>query len=98
MPQGGSTAPSRMPAAGLLLLVVVLLPAGAAVPTTDLPPAPSARVRVAVRYSPVPIAGTAWERTVATRVAAEKRARQKTPQKAQKPHARQKKTDKPVPE
>ncbi|KKZ18214.1 hypothetical protein AAY84_10360 [Serratia marcescens] len=86
-----------MPAVGLLLLAV-LLPAGAAVPTTDLPPAPSARVRVAVRYSPVPIAGTAWERTVATRAAAEKRARQKHPKKPKSHTPDKKKTDKPAPE
>lgn len=54
-------------------MLAVLLPAGAAAPTTDLPPAPSAQVPVAVRYPPVPIAGTAWESTVAKRVAAQAR-------------------------
>jgi hypothetical protein len=56
-----------------LLLPTLLPAAGAVMPTAELPPAPSAVTPVAVRYPPVPIAGSAWERTVRKREAVAQR-------------------------
>lgn len=90
MTQGRGIPPLRTAAAGLLLLAL-LLPAGAAEPTTELTPAPSARVPVAVRYPPVPIVGTSWAATVDKRAAADKQARLSP---ARQPHSATRKANK----
>lgn len=63
--------------AACLLLPAVLSVAGAVTPTAELPPAPAAHAVVVVRYPPVPIAGSTWEKTVRKREAAARRAQQR---------------------
>lgn len=60
--------------AACLLLPAVLPVAGAVTPTAELPPAPAAHAAVAVRYPPVPIAGSDWGKTVRKREAAARRS------------------------
>ena len=54
----------------VVVLVVLSQPdSGLAQPTTALPPAPDAFTPVAVKYPPVPLPGTEWEKTVRKREA-----------------------------
>lgn len=63
------------PCRAVCLLLPALLPVtGAAMPTAELPPAPPAMTPVAVRYPPVPIAGSDWGKTVRKREAAARRS------------------------
>lgn len=75
--KGACTWWGRLCRAACLLLPAMLPTDGTAVPTTALPPAPAAHTAVAVRHPPVPIAGSAWEKTVRTREAAARRAQQR---------------------
>jgi hypothetical protein len=62
--------------AALVLMMLTAEPVCGA-PTAALPPSPPADARIIVKYPPVPIAGTAWEKTVAQRQAASRRAQQR---------------------
>ena len=63
-----------------------------AAPTAALPPSPAADAYIQVKYPPVPIEGTAWEKTVKAREARERKAAEKSPEQRVKASQRQRRT------